>query len=117
MSVANILNIKPMNKIIKSTLDSTKDYNLRRKGHTTRQVDLAIQLLFEGYNVQVLDHFEEGNSDNANEYLLKRILDRMAHEHPAALLSLVVDRKTMIIHIDQNVIEHFVGKDGKTPKE
>lgn len=53
----------------------------RRKGNTTRQVNLAIDSLFKGFEVYVTDHWEEGNRAIANSRLYKRILDRIREEH------------------------------------
>ena len=46
---------------VKSTLEATI-LEGRKKGNSTRQVDYAIQRLFEGFVVQVKDHYNNGNS-------------------------------------------------------
>lgn len=53
----------------------------RGTGNTTRQVDLAIQLLFSGYKVEVKDHYNGGELRAANENLFDRILRRLSMEH------------------------------------
>lgn len=50
----------------------------RRDGNTTKQVDFAIQKLFEGCEVIVRDHY---NIPQADRHLMSRILDRIGAEH------------------------------------
>lgn len=51
---------------------------IRRDGNTTRQIDFAIQKLFEGYRVRVIDHY---GTRQANENLFDKILWRLNTEH------------------------------------
>ncbi len=53
----------------------------RRRGNSTRQVDYAIQKLFEGYEVIVYDHHESGDNGNVNRELKRRIIKRLEAEH------------------------------------
>lgn len=65
-----------------STLGSTEWYiSGRAQGNTTRQIDKAIQLLFEGYRVMLQDHHEDGNNEIANKNLFDRLRDRLVIEH------------------------------------
>jgi len=56
------------------------DYK-RRSGKTTRQVDLAIQILFEDGIVEIKDHFENGTKKAANKMLFERIRNRLDFEY------------------------------------
>ena len=53
----------------------------RRDGNTTRLVDNAIQILFNGDICVVLDHHEMGRNRTANKYLFDAILRRLEIEH------------------------------------
>lgn len=55
--------------------------NMRRMGNSTRQVDNAIQILFNGSTCVVLDHWEHGRNRQANKHLLRMIVDRIRAEH------------------------------------
>lgn len=61
-----------------TTLEDIEFSTMRRCGNTTRQIDIAIQKLFEGYKIIVIDHHDTKNS---NELLLQRILRRLESEH------------------------------------
>jgi hypothetical protein len=63
-------------------LDTTKQTGLRRDGNSTRQIDLAVQLLFSGKAIKVYDHYMIGLHLQANQDLFYRIMDRMTREHP-----------------------------------
>ena len=68
-------------KDIKTTLEDVELTRERRNGNSTRQVDKAIQYLYEGYKILVLDHWENGSNNKCNKLLFKGILDRLAAEH------------------------------------
>jgi hypothetical protein len=53
----------------------------RRSGNTTRLVDNAIQIIFEGYNCVVRDHHEMGENRIANKRLFDIIIKRIHSEH------------------------------------
>jgi hypothetical protein len=53
----------------------------RRDGNTTRLVDNAIQILFNGDICVVLDHHEMGRNSKANKHLFDAILKRLEVEH------------------------------------
>ena len=61
----------------KSTLECKTIRPGRKVGNSTRQVDLAIDLLYQGYRVVVQDHYADGKSRKANEQLFKKILERL----------------------------------------
>lgn len=52
----------------------------RRDGNSTRQIDNAVQLLFRGETIRVLDHWEDGQHQNANEFLFRGIMKRLTYE-------------------------------------
>jgi len=73
-----------LNKMEKqSTLEnmSNKITSRRRDGNTTRLVDNAIQILFEGKICIVKDHHEYGTNRLANKHLFTQILRRLEIEH------------------------------------
>lgn len=49
----------------------------RKVGNSTRQVNFAIERLFDGFVVEVRDHYENGKSRRANEELFRQILERL----------------------------------------
>lgn len=65
----------------KNTYDDVAFNPARRCGNTTRQIDKSIQLLFEGYVIKVIDHWENGRHDKANRHLFDGILRRLQSEH------------------------------------
>ena len=73
-------------KEIKNTLEGFEDTYQRRSGNSTRQIDIAINLLFKGYKVEVKDHWEYGSHRKANEDLFRRILKRLQFQHNLDLL-------------------------------
>lgn len=69
------------------------EHNLERMtGNSTRQIDLAIQLLFQGKIVKVEDHAAYGRK-HINDLLFDRILDRLYHEHQHIFDKIKYDRK------------------------
>jgi hypothetical protein len=57
----------------------------RAAGNTTRQIDNAIQLLFQGYIVRARDHYEAGHMVDANRRLFELIIDRLNLEHSSVM--------------------------------
>jgi hypothetical protein len=51
--------------------------NIRLDGNSTRIVDNAIQLLFQGHVIVCHDHFEYGKNHSLNSFLYKKVLDRI----------------------------------------
>ena len=62
------------------TLGYSEDRELRCKGNTTKQVDFAIQKLFEGYEIAIQDHWSNGKLASANKNLKDRIKRRLEVE-------------------------------------
>lgn len=62
----------------------------RAVGNSTRQVDLAIQILFEDKEVHILDHCEQGQSKKANADLRNRIMLRLNAEHLVNLIGFTI---------------------------
>ena|ERR1035437_3819455 len=75
----------------------------RRKGNSTRQIDKAIQDLFNHGAVYVSDHYigEKGSDTEGHhkmsERLLKRIVRRIEFEHPGT--DILVDQLNLTIQI------------------
>lgn len=64
-----------------STLENVVITNNRRDGNSTRQIDKAIQILFNGDTCIVRDHHEGGTNIDANKKLYEHIIDRFFQEH------------------------------------
>jgi len=78
----------------------------RRVGNTTRQADLAIQLLFAGCTVKVLDHHEEGQNATSNRNLMNIIIRRLGIEHQGLYQergSVIVDSGNFLIELKKTV--------------
>jgi len=84
----------------KNTIDDVLLNYMRRSGNTIRQIDAAIQLLYNGYIVEVKDHWENGKNKRANIGLFLSILKRLECEHN--LNGLIEENK---IRIDRNKCE------------
>lgn len=74
--------------------------NKRRAGNSTRQINAAIEYLFQGFLVQIRDHFQDGKNRKANEHLFKKVLERLDAEHGVDKLIL-----TERLNIDFNKLE------------
>jgi len=68
-------------KGIKNTLEGLEFNYQRRSGNSTKQIDLAIDLLYKGYKVEIRDHWECGHHREANKNLFYRALKRLDSEH------------------------------------
>lgn len=87
---------KTMKKV--STLENFNKFSYgRATGNTTRVIDHAIQLLFEGKTIIAHDAWENGKSKAANLNLFEGILRRMAVEHKH--VNLVLERRDLSIRI------------------
>lgn len=73
-------------------------YPARRVGNTTRIVDWTIQKLFEGEEVECLDHHEYGENRKANSHLMSIILQRLAIEHQ-------IDKNMVIVNKEKQTIK------------
>lgn len=83
-------------KEIKSTLDGVLLTDERGSGNTTRQIDAAIQHLFNGYAVKCISHGEP-NSREANRFLAEKIIDRLEAEHPHAKYYYILNDNTIYL--------------------
>ena len=85
----------------------------RRTGNTTRQIDAAIQYLFDGWAVRCEDH-SHGHVSNANTALMIRILRRIRAEHgylvSAGHVFVNRDEHTIVL---ANYLSGFKPYDGK----
>lgn len=71
-----------MGKNIVSTLETPGLTFKRADGNTSRQVDFAVQKLFEGREVLCIDHYYPfHNISKINLELIKRIKARLENEH------------------------------------
>jgi hypothetical protein len=90
------------NKII-STLDTYKEIinGGRQVGNSTRQIDMAIQVIFNGNECIVKDHHEMGNNRKANLNLYARILNRLSQEHQWVFENkrIILDRNKLSIKL------------------
>lgn len=71
------------NKEIRNTLEGVLITDKRGSGNTTRQVDAAIQHLFNGYAVKCISHSNPSSPDS-NRFLAYNIMRRIELEHPFA---------------------------------
>lgn len=69
----------------------------RASGNTIRQVDLAIQSLFDGDVVVCFDHYQYGDHRMSNERLLDMIIKRLVMEHKRVQFK--ADRKLLTIYL------------------
>ena len=83
-----------------STLETPNLTTMRMDGNTTRQVDFAIQKLYEGFIIKVEDHYL---MRKANERLFNLILRRLELEHRLPYLyeknKIEVDRNKLTIEL------------------
>lgn len=67
-------------------------------GNTTRMIDMIVQLLYEGWKVQVFDHFKDGLDKHANWELFDKLIRRLFREHPGQMKNNVkYDKETRTI--------------------
>lgn len=87
-----------LNEFISRNTYSEKVFSVagRRSGRTTRLVDDIIQKLFNGEIVTIADHYMDGKDKDANNYLIMKVLDRLASEHNIGPSSLVIESKDSI---------------------
>lgn len=83
-----------------ATLEPVEIKNTRRSGNSTRQIDLAVQLLFKGFPVLVKDHWMQGSHWEANRNLFGRIMDRMRFEHQST--PVFFDKQRFIISLNED---------------
>ena len=74
--------MSPESVIKETTLENVVLTNRRRDGNTTRLIDNAIRILFEGKICICLDHHEMGNNKMKNKRLFESVLRRLNSEHP-----------------------------------
>lgn len=82
---------------MKSTLDINYLDHSRRSGNTTRQVDYAIQKLFEDNEVLIIDHYSKPDGGtrlnyNLNKSLLDRICNRLQNEHHLTKENFIINK-------------------------
>lgn len=84
----------------KTTLQGMEFTRIRQDGNSTRQIDNAVQLLFKGETVHVLDHWNQGLHNEANKNLFDRILDRLTGELRLDFKkNILIDKNRLIIKL------------------
>lgn len=71
----------------------------RALGNTTRQVDFAIDQLFQGKEILVQDHYHLGTHKPGNDHLFDMIMKRIMLEHSKYLES----RKKVVMAMKGNL--------------
>lgn len=76
----------------------------RAVGNTTRIVDKAIQMLFNGDTIKVEDHFKYGEDRRANERLYHLIISRLKTEYREDVL----ETRRISVIVDSNKLEIYL---------
>ena|SRR5690606_4245692 len=89
------------NKKIVNCFDGVDIRPGRRVGNTTRQVDKAIDLLFQGKTVLVEDHavIVNGASSNASQFLMDEIVKRLKLIHNIKNEYIIIKRPLIELRI------------------
>lgn len=89
---------KDMKRVATLEIDFNESYS-RRSGNTTRLIDAAIQILFDGNACVVRDHYKAGLDRDANMMLFRKITERLRREHAISFEfgNLGVDLNDMVI--------------------
>lgn len=82
-----------------STLECKGLTTIRKNGNSTRQINFAIDNLFKGYRIKVLDHYLNGENKNANFDLLENIISRILIETDIDIYKLDIDLNKCEIEI------------------
>jgi hypothetical protein len=77
----NVNRIIPKWKKINTLQCPNIDNFHRRCGNTTRQCDFAIQMIMDGYVVEIKDHYQNGENKLANNYLFNKVMNRLKSEY------------------------------------
>lgn len=88
-------------KIVTDTIEGVILTPKRSDGNTTRQIDAAIQKIFDGLKVNVVCHSSNTYPDNSR--LLYRIMNRLREEHGIREGKLLVDYKRCTIELCEKV--------------
>ena len=86
-------------KEIRNTLENVELTNERQSGNSTRQINLAIDLLFKGYIVEVKDHFQNGTNKKLNKFLFKLILRRLEIEHSYMIKRIKINKNKLTLEL------------------
>lgn len=73
--------LKHRGKRFRHTLEGFDETCLRQTGRTTKIIDKAIDLLFQGGDVLIVDHHKRGGSTITNRLLMDWIMRRLHFEH------------------------------------
>lgn len=84
---------------MKNTLDFVDIKPGRKVGNTTRQINKAVELLFNGEIVEIKDHMENGNHIPSNYRLYELIRERLFHEHRINDKHLLINNKVKYFEI------------------
>lgn len=80
-----------------STIDESIIHSGRMVGNTSRQINLAIDMLFKRNTVIVRDHYEHGKNKEANKRLMSLIIKRLQTEYSNTLFN--IDKNTLEIKL------------------
>jgi len=83
-----------------STLDLVPEGAItgrRRDGNTTRLVDAAVQALFQGRKVRMLDHH---NTVKSSKELADRVIHRLHEEHGISERDIIMDENGLVFRLD-----------------
>lgn len=80
-----------------STLDNVLILPGRAKGNTTRQINNAIDLLFQGKKIKIVDHWENGTHKHANLHQFNTLLDRISRDYYYILKVIEIDKVNLTI--------------------
>jgi hypothetical protein len=99
LHVARVVNrFVGTNRQVTTTLEGYAYTPQRRSGNTTRQIDRAVQLFFEGYIVICFDHHGYGDHPHLNIDLLKRVKFRLLGEFKIPPEQIVTSKSDCIIY-------------------
>lgn len=86
-------------RIVKHTLN-VYDYKVgRRIGNTTRQINAAIEMLFNDTVVVCFDHHNFGTSRTSNERLADLIMRRLKIEHQVDMKYIKFDKNLLTLQL------------------
>jgi hypothetical protein len=87
---------------VKSTLNHEFFASGRRMGNTTRQVNFAIDHIFNGGVIVCEDHHHGGAHVNANKRLHELVMRRLHLEHPWIKNQIKTDSHLLYIYIKEH---------------
>lgn len=89
-------------KITRNNYDGVDFRPGRKLGNSTRQVDLTIDLLFQGYIVEVVDHaylHKITQSKEINYFLMDKVIKRLNDEFRIGMKDIEINRSNITIQL------------------